>query len=283
MEHEGVRGLNIQRILVALDASPSSRAALDAAVELAARFGAEVLGVYVEDVNLIRMGDLPIARQVGSYTAGRSYLEPTEIALQLRVEAGRLRQTLTMTATRRKVRHDFRVARGAVAAELTALAAEADLVILGKSAWSLTSGRRMGTTTRAVLGQAQCLALVIEEGRILGEPVLVVFEESELGAKALAAAAALVPKGRPSLIVLTLADDEDGNRRLQQHAAEQLGDRQADARFRSLSVNNAARLAARVHSEGCGTLVLPARSAIMQDEALAALLDDMEIPVLLVR
>ncbi|MHB1294678.1 MAG: universal stress protein [Anaerolineae bacterium] len=283
MEHEGVRALSIQRILVALDASPSSRAALNAAVELAARFGAEVLGVYVEDVNLIRMGDLPIARQVGSYTAGRGFLEPTEIEVQLRVEAGRIRQTLTMTATRRRVRHEFRVARGAIAAELTALAAEADLVILGKSAWSLTSGRRMGTTTRAVLGQAQCLALVIEEGRVLGEPVLVAYDGSALGAKALAAAAALVPDGRPSLIVLTLADDDEANKRLQAEAAQQLGDRQRDARFRSLTVYNAARLAGRIHTEGCGTLVLPAHSAVMQDEALAALLDEMEIPVLLVR
>ena len=48
--------LSIRRILVALDASPASLSAMQNAVELAARLGAELIGLFVEDINLLRAG-----------------------------------------------------------------------------------------------------------------------------------------------------------------------------------------------------------------------------------
>ena len=51
---EDRRHLAIRRILVALDTSPHSQAAMEAAIELAARFEAELAGMFVEDVNLLR-------------------------------------------------------------------------------------------------------------------------------------------------------------------------------------------------------------------------------------
>ena len=54
----------IRRILVALDSSRASLAALDAAVDLAGRIDAELLGIFVEDVELLRMADAPYAREI---------------------------------------------------------------------------------------------------------------------------------------------------------------------------------------------------------------------------
>jgi hypothetical protein len=38
-----------------------------------------------------------------------------------------------------------------------------------------------------------------------------------------------------------------------------------------------------VQDEGCGTLVLPAKSVLLRDEALLALLDAIDVPTLFVR
>lgn len=54
----------IRRILVALDTSPSSQAALEAAVALAERLNAEVCGLFVEDVDLLRVAESPYAREI---------------------------------------------------------------------------------------------------------------------------------------------------------------------------------------------------------------------------
>ena len=53
-----------RRIVVALDASSHSHAALAAAVALAGRLQAELQGIFVEDVNLLRLAELPFAREV---------------------------------------------------------------------------------------------------------------------------------------------------------------------------------------------------------------------------
>jgi len=51
--------LKIRRVLVAMDASPHSRAALEAAIELASHFEAELRGLFVEDINMLRAVGLP--------------------------------------------------------------------------------------------------------------------------------------------------------------------------------------------------------------------------------
>ena len=52
------------RILVALDASPQSEAALRAAAELAALLEAELEGLFVEDINLLHLCGLPFGREI---------------------------------------------------------------------------------------------------------------------------------------------------------------------------------------------------------------------------
>ena len=54
--NEQEHALIIRRILVALDTSKHSLAALEAADELAAWLKAELFGLFVEDINLLRPG-----------------------------------------------------------------------------------------------------------------------------------------------------------------------------------------------------------------------------------
>lgn len=57
------------RVLIALDANLRSLDALRLAAELAARLEAELLALFVEDVNLIRLAGLPFAREVDRSSA----------------------------------------------------------------------------------------------------------------------------------------------------------------------------------------------------------------------
>lgn len=281
--NEEERELIIRRILVALDASPHSMAALEAAVELAARFRAELLGLFVEDINLLRLAEWPFAREVGLYSATRRRLDVQEVELQLRAQTARIRRIFTTLTERTHVRCAFRVTRGAVASEVLTAASEADILILGKRGLSLTAPGRLGSTARSVLSEAPGLALILQQEARLKLPMLVVYDGSPSGRRVLATALALVEDEEGPLTVLLLADSLDRAQHLQAQVDKWLQERELEVRYRSLIGSDVSKLAHIVQMEKSGTVILPAKGFLLRDEALQTLLDEIEVPVLLVR
>jgi nucleotide-binding universal stress UspA family protein len=275
--------VTIRRILVAVDASPHSLAALEAAINLATRFEAEISGMFVEDVNLLRLAELPFIHEVGLFSARRRRLEPEEIERQIQGQTVRVRRLFTGAAERANVRRSFRAARGIVAAELLSAAEDADVLVMGKAGWSLVRRGQMGSTTRAVLAQGGGLALILQEGTCLGSPVMVVYDGSPVGRKAVASAARLAEDDDHALIVLLPAGEDKDIRTLREEVKDSVEDRDLDVSFRLLTTTSVGDLSRVVSPEECGTLVLPAPSLLLRDEMLGALLDELRVPVLLVR
>ena len=74
-----------RRILVALDASQHSLAALEAASELAEALKAELVGIFVEDVNLLNLAGLPFVREVGYPSGAARPLDSPSMERALRI------------------------------------------------------------------------------------------------------------------------------------------------------------------------------------------------------
>ncbi len=275
--------LGIRRILVALDASPHSLAALEAAVELAAMLHAELQGLFVEDINLLRLGELSLAREIYAHSATASPIDSRHVERQLRTQAERARQALAERADRAQVRWTFRVARGAVVSEVLAAAAEADLVTLGKVGWSVIGRRRLGATAQAIVSNASAPALISRQGARLGRSLLVVYDGSPAAQRALATAASLARGPEQPLTVLILAGRSDLAQDWQMQIAAWLRARGLSARYRWQSGLALPQLAQAIRAEGGGIVVLPRERSLWPDEVLAALLNEVECPVLLVR
>jgi len=121
--------VKIRRVIVGLEPAPQSRAVLEAAAELAGSMEAELVGLFVENVNLLHFAGLPFACEVGLISATRRALDVESMERSLRALAREAHQTLAAVAGRTPVRWSFRVVRGSTADELLAAAAEADLVV----------------------------------------------------------------------------------------------------------------------------------------------------------
>ena len=150
--------VSIGRILVALDASPHSLNALRAAAELAAVTESELQGLYVEDLNLLRMCGLPFVREIGSYSAAARLPDSRAIEREFQSQADKIRHTLAQTAVSSNLRWSFRVTRGMVSTELLAAAESAGLVTLGRVGRS--PGKRFGSTAQAMVRRSMCPLLV---------------------------------------------------------------------------------------------------------------------------
>lgn len=121
--------MKIRRVIVGLVPTQRNQAVLEAAARLARRMEAELVGLFVENINLLHFAGLPFACEVGFASATRRDLDVEGMERSLRALAREARQLLASVAGRVPVRWSFRVARGAVAAELLAAATAADLVV----------------------------------------------------------------------------------------------------------------------------------------------------------
>jgi hypothetical protein len=106
---EGEEEVRIERIIACF--APGSAGAPEAVARLAEEMQAELLGLFIEDVELLRFAALPFAAEVGFPSAARRKVDLAGLERQLRTQAAGLRQALAVALDPTAVIWSFRVAR----------------------------------------------------------------------------------------------------------------------------------------------------------------------------
>lgn len=241
-----------RRVFVALDASPGTLAALEAAVRLADLADAELAGLYVEDPALLRFAALPMARAVDPLTGYARELHTRDMERALRVQAARLRTHVQKSAHGRGLRWSFRVARLETAGEP-----------------DLTTVEHSGTyyeSPPSVRPQA---------------PLVVVNDGSSQAARAMELAERLSVRTESELLVLVVAEDPEAARSARAAAEAWLHARGSQAIVRTVLAADASLLARVARSVRGGALILPYQLPLLADGGLEQLLSGLNLPVLL--
>lgn len=167
----------MKRVLVAMGPAAESRAALEAAARIAAESEAELVGLFVEESDLLEAASLPLTRVVRSSDFTLATLDRSTMEQGLRVWAAQARATFASVAERWNLRTSFRVVRGSVSEMLLAETRACDLVALGTvSRPSLR--RRLGSTARLLARRASCSVLLSRGGQA-SLPILVLYEGND--------------------------------------------------------------------------------------------------------
>jgi nucleotide-binding universal stress UspA family protein len=272
----------VQRILVALDDSPQSRAALYEAAKLAARLHADLDGVFVLDTELLRLGELPIACETEMISSTRRSIDTRTMERALQRQAQRLQASLAQTARQHQVRSTFRLSRGNVATEVLAAAAGADLLALGRQGQTAIMSRRPGSTLRRILAEADCSLLFPNRGNGVGDSVVVLFDGTDATRASLSYARHVAGHRDMGLAVL-LCGAAENVEALRGEALEALstapGEPPPAITFHAVAPGNLRALPQLVSGLGAGLLVLPRTSALADDRD--DLLRNVGCPVLL--
>jgi len=125
--------IEIHRIVVALDSMAEARATLEGAARLAANLKADLKALFVEDINVLRLSDLPVAEVQARGGAARRPDQAT-LRRELRAAAGEARRQVARVATGRRLNWSFEVAQGPLFDAAIAAAGRLDLVALGRRA-----------------------------------------------------------------------------------------------------------------------------------------------------
>ncbi len=273
----------LRRILVAIDASAPSFSALEAAADLAAQIEAELLGLFVEDVNLLRAAGHSFVHQVSLPSGAGQPLETQALETQLRGLAAQARRALEGAAERRQLKTCFRVVRGSVSAEVVAASLEADLVILGWSGRSLHRQKRVGGTAAAVAESGPCSVLLLSPGADLARPVVALCDHSSRAERAVFAAARVAAAGGQSLAILVFAPDAEAASAVEAQARRWVRGSGIEADFARPIVADPGRAAALLRPWRDRLLVVRSESPVLVQLGIRAFLESFGGPVLIVR
>lgn len=253
---------------MAFDASAGSRSALEAAVRLASRLEAELEGLFVEDVNLLRLAGLPFARAFGA--GGASRLDEAEMREALRAHAERAERAMAAAIRGTGVSWRFRTARGSIRAELLAAAAGAECVALG-IVGELPARRHPGSTARELLAAVPGSLLLAAPGARTAGPVACLFDGTPAAIGALDRAAQLASAHDRRLTVYLTAPGSDEVERQRRVALERLAGRGLEVRYRRAPATDAWSLGDAILARRPATLVM-ARPAGMAERDFRQLL-----------
>jgi len=273
-----------RRIAVAIDCSPHSMASLAAAAELARLMQAELTGIFVEDVNLLRMAGLPFTHEVRIYTSGPEKIDPDHIERSLRLQAREAEAALERYAGQFMLRHSFRVCRGMVPAEVISASLEADLLVLGRSGRSPACRKGLGSTVRRALSGSAKNILIMQTGFSAKEgSILVLYDGSEVSETSLRLAANLLRQGG-TLHILLLGQTETELKTMQEELSEKVLPGMPEVEYHALpaGLDDSDILARYIRMAGSGMLVLSDRMSLPA-ETIHRLIGTLDCPVLLVR
>ena len=123
---------NGARVVLALGTGSLAAPALAAAAALAVGLGSGISALFVEDERLLRVAALPFADEIGFPSAQRQRFGLEELERGFRIQAEQLRRIVGATAERLALAWTLEVARGEILSAALARLAPRDLLVVGR-------------------------------------------------------------------------------------------------------------------------------------------------------
>ena len=273
----------VRRILVALDASEQSLAALNSAVVLAVELGADIEGLFVEDTNLVQIAMLPVARRILFPSAKEEPLDKSLMERELKTLARRAQSSLAMMAEHYGIRWSFRVVRGKVTIEVLSAASGSDLLAVGRCGWSLARRIQLGSTAQNATINAPGALLLVKRPLAVDRPVMVLFDGSPPAVQTLKAAMRFIGAIQSRLTIFLLPDTPQDVTVLERQAIRHMKGKDVEVDFRPIPAADALRLADAISREDGGLVVLGRYYKHLAEKEIQHLVRLVSNPVLLLR
>ncbi|MEI6846462.1 MAG: universal stress protein [Chlorobiaceae bacterium] len=271
----------IKHIAVALDCSPHSLASLTAAAELARLLHADLTGIFVEDINLFRMAELPFSHEIRMYTAETEKIDPLWLEHSVKAQAKTAETDLQRIAKQFMVHYSFRVARGIVPAEVIAASLDADLLVLGRSGRSPSCHKKLGSTAKKALAEGKKPLLLMQPGfSAKKSPVLVLYDESEGANLALSTAMSLIESGN-TLHLLIFGETYKKSLEIEGELSKKISLPSSVVEYHHLPIKNGKTIVRHIRTIGSGLLVLSDQMKLSKD-LVHELIKEIDYPVFLV-
>jgi nucleotide-binding universal stress UspA family protein len=279
--------LRFRRVLVAFDSGDEPAAAIEMTAALAARLQADLLALFVEDIDLLRLSEHPQVQAFSMLSGSGRSLATDHLKRVLRLRLARNREAMAEAAARLRVNCALQICKGRLLSEVLNAAAVDDLVVIG---WTRGDNRPSWSSSRLpphaiadALAEARVRSVLLlhPETPVLG-PVLVAFDGSAVGWTALTAAAQVADQDGGVIEVALLSGRLDEAEGWRAEIASLLAGSRLKVRFLHLPKARLEDLCLAADREGATLLVVGAERARAVDETGRRALERLACSVLIV-
>jgi len=212
----------VARVMVALGADTAGEAALEAAVQLAAALRAELTGLFIEDVNVMRVAELPFSREFGIASGLVRPMDVADMVRAFKSAAAQARGAVAKAAQSTGVQWTFEVVQGSGLGPLLSAGRPVDWLVIERArvrAGGVPDPTKLRRRGRFVVG------------RRARRPVAVVFDGSADAQRATLAAQKLAHELARPLLLFLLARTAMDVSALRAAAHELMGDDRTRAHY----------------------------------------------------
>ena len=271
-----------RRILVGLNASRVSEEMQRIAAQIATFLKAEINGLFVEDINLIHLAQLPFAAEIRTISNKTFPLDVEDMQRRLKTEATLLRYELEQMAIDHELEWTFDVVRGLVTQELLRAAKNADLLILGRFSQHKRFQKGIGSTALTAVHQADSPVLIVTPEINFYNPLLLLYDGSSAAEQALRLSIALAQTSQQIQIILS-SNDESELIRFKNRVANILNSSNIYYSYHLPSPSNENRLVEIIHDVQPSIIVYGHGADTAWTDAVELLLHATNYPLLIVR
>jgi len=275
--------VSIRRILVALDASNHSMAALEAAARLARSMGAELQGLFVEDINWFRISRHPLTKEISSLTGNIHSLQEDHMERQVKALARRMEKLMQRVSEISKIDYSFKSVRGGVEKQILDATENVDLITLGRVGQSMSRGEELGKTTRYILKESDKPVLLLQQGLKIGYFIIVVYDGSPESRRGLHLARTIALQAESKIKVISFEHNVDDAEDRRREIHELLDQWNLKAPVSSLRIPEAMHLGQMIHEQNGGLIISSRNQPLFQGRALQKVIKFIKCPLLLMK
>lgn len=265
-----------RRILVGVDTSSHSRAALEAAALLAQKMEGKLFGLFVQDEVWSKICKMPSVTAVNELTGATQSLEEKDLQEQIDLLAKRLRRQLRTISRENKISHTWKTVRGRVEEEILEAAKEADLITIGRRGSSFPQKKKLGSSAKAIIQSADKPILILKKGLKLGKNITALYDGSEESKRSIQLALSLADE-KKGITVLVLRDQAN-----KEEVKEITEGTLLPVEVLELTNPDIWRITHFVNQQNAGLFIIPKNQSLLKN-SIESVLNQLKCPLLMMR
>ncbi len=280
MAEEAKKTIFLREILVAIDTSTHSHAALEAAVALAKTMEANIQGLFVEDELWNKITNLPSTRAVNALTGDVLPLENDTLEHQVAILRNRLRRKLEKMSSRNRVKYSWSSARGNVEKKILEASENADLITIGLKGQSARR-KNLGSSAKMIIQKAEKPVLILKEGLHLGTTLTAVYDASKESQRGIRLALKIAEKNKSSLKVLVVDNNPDAVDQRNKELEKILENNEVSVQVELMKSTDLGSFLNSINEQRSGLLIIP-KSQPLLAKSFETVLLHINCPLLMV-